>query len=240
MKAIIFAGFVVGLLATPAFAGVPDSSTIVVKGVFDGGGKTYNQWICYEAVDNIPPAFLIKDGGEIKNVVLGALSGDGIQCEGTCKITNVVWLDVCESAATLLPGGKSMTITGGSAANAADVVFKHNAGDGTVTVNNFTTTGSIGRLVRSCGNCSNNGLRKHIVINGAKLEKVMGSVVGVNSNFLDTASVRNVQIKGYKPGSPKVCVTYKGVRTNAMTATMIGEEWNTAACNVSKSDVKAY
>lgn len=169
-------------------------------------------------------------------------AADGIHClAGSCNLVNVYWDDVCEDAATLEPGASSLTITGGSATSADDKVFQHNAANGTITVNSFTTTGSIGKLVRSCGDCSNNGHNKHIVVNGAKLEKVTGgAVVGVNSNYGDTAKIRNLQIKGYKSGSPAVCVTFKGVTDHNGSSTKIGEEWNTTACDVSPSDVTAY
>jgi hypothetical protein len=184
----------------------------------------------------------LENGATIKNLNIKSGGGaDGIHClAGSCTLVNVNWLGVCEDAATLEPGASSLTVTGGSEAGAEDKVFQHNAANGTVTVNGGFVGSTLGKLARSCGDCSNNGHDKHIVINGVKLTNVTSSVVGVNSNFGDTAQLRNVQIKSYTSGKPKVCVTYKGVTDHDGDSTSIGEEWNTTSCDVSHSDVTAF
>jgi pectate lyase len=215
------------------------SATTTVTGTFDGGGKSYGT-SCDGQSESQQPVFLLKDGATLKNVVITKNAADGVHCEGNCTISNVVWQDVCEDAATMSGGsGKVMNVSGGSASNASDKVFQHNGKGSTININNFKTTGSIGKLYRSCGNCSSNGGPRKVTISNTKLEKVTAAVAGVNGNFGDIAKIRTLQIKGYKVGSPPVCVEYKGVQKGSEPP-KVGEKWGTTACNVSKSDVTSY
>lgn len=219
-------------------AGATISTTV------DCGGATVGT-SCDGGSESQAPVFTLTNGGHLKNVVIkSGAAADGIHCiSGTCTLTNVTWPGVCEDAATLRAEatGGTLNIIGGSATNADDKTFQHNAIKGTINISNFTTTGSIGKLVRSCGDCTGNGGPRYINVNGAKLEKVSGgAVVGINSNYGDVATIKNLQIKGYKSGSPKVCVTYKGVVKGNGSSSSIGEEWNTANCKVTTADVTAY
>ncbi|MFT4174748.1 MAG: pectate lyase [Rhodocyclaceae bacterium] len=223
-----------------AFALSAQATTTVPAGTtFDGGGATYGT-SCDGQSESQQPVFLLKDGATLKNVVIKAgAAADGVHCEGSCTIQNVKWPDVCEDAATMKGGsGKTMTISGGSAASADDKVFQHNGVGSTVNITNFTTTGSIGKLYRSCGNCSTQGARK-VNISGTKLEKVTAAVVGINKNYGDVATIKTLQIKSYKSGSPKVCVEYTGNNTGA-EPTSLGEKWNDSYCKVTTSDVTSY
>jgi pectate lyase len=215
------------------------TTTVPAGTTFDGGGATYGT-SCDGQSESQQPVFLLKDGATLKNVVIKAgAAADGVHCEGSCTISNVKWPDVCEDAATMKGGsGKTMTISGGSAAAAEDKVFQHNGVGSTVNITNFTTTGSIGKLYRSCGNCSTQGARK-VNISGTKLEKVTSAVVGINKNYGDVATIKTLQIKGYKSGSPKVCVEYTGNNTGA-EPTSLGEKWNDSYCKVTTSDVTSY
>lgn len=224
------------LLATLSFAA---AATTTVTGTFDGGGRTYGT-SCNGSSESQQPVFLLKDGATLQNVVINKNAADGVHCEGNCNITNVVWQDVCEDAATMKGGsGKIMRIRGGSAANASDKVFQHNGKGSTISIDSFKTTGSIGKLYRSCGNCESNGGPRKVNINNVQLEKVTASVVGVNSNYGDVATIRAVKIKGYKAGSPQVCVEYRGVQKGSESP-KLGERWGTAACNVRRTDISAY
>ncbi|MGC3963904.1 MAG: pectate lyase [Rhodocyclaceae bacterium] len=210
-----------------------------ITGTVDCGGKTVGT-VCNGQSESQQPVFTLADGATIKNVRINANAADGIHCKGNCTLQNVVWEDVCEDAATMEGGsGKVMNITGGSAANADDKVFQHNGIGSTMNISNFTTTGSIGKLYRSCGDCDGNGGPRKVNITNVKIEKT-GSVVGINSNYGDVATIRSLQIKGYKSGSPAVCVTYKGVTDHNGESSKIGEQWNTTNCNISPSDVTAY
>ncbi len=184
----------------------------------------------------------LQNGATIKNLhIKSGAAADGIHClAGSCTLVNVTWDGVCEDAATLEPGASSLTITGGGSKNASDKTFQHNAANGTITVNGGFVGDGMGKLVRSCGDCASNGHNKKIVINSVKVANVSASVVGVNSNYGDVATIRALQIKGYTSGKPKVCVEYKGVTDHNGSSTSLGEAWNSTACNVSKSDVTSY
>ncbi|CAG8998471.1 MAG: hypothetical protein CENE_00417 [Candidatus Celerinatantimonas neptuna] len=65
----------------------------------------------------------------------------------------------------------------------------------------------------------------------------IGSVFGINKNFKDRATIRNLKIKNYKKEKPKVCVMYKGVQLGHESP-KIGERWNNSNCNISHSDIK--
>jgi hypothetical protein len=79
-----------------------------------------------------------------------------------------------------LLGTGDVLIQGGGAANAKDKVVQHN-GKGTVTIKNYTVV-SVGKVYRSCGNCSNNGGPRKVIIQNLRANGVTSDVVGINSN----------------------------------------------------------
>lgn len=214
----------------------------------DCGGKTIGL-SCPGDAEGQPPVITLKNA-TIKNVrIAGSGGADGIHCtSGACRAENVVWEDICEDAASLVSSGTKFTISGGSAYNNTsnspgskpDKIFQHNSKNSTYEIiNGFTAKGVNGKLWRSCGNCSSNGGPRYVVINNVTIDGTIGSIAGVNRNFGDKATIRNLKIKGYKSGSPKVCEEFKGVQKGS-ESTKYGEYWNTAYCNVSKSDVTAF
>jgi hypothetical protein len=212
----------------------------MITGNVDCGGRVVGT-ACNGQSESQQPVFTLADGASIRNVTLNANAADGIHCLGNCTLQNVTWQDVCEDAATMRGGaGKVMNIMGGRAANADDKVFQHNGIGSTVNITAFTTTGSIGKLYRSCGDCSGNGGPRRVNVNMVNLEKVTSAVVGVNSNFGDVARLRNIRIKGYTPGKPKVCSEMRGVVKGQGETSTIGERFNTPACDVSPSDVTPF
>ncbi|KAL1647697.1 hypothetical protein SLS58_002498 [Diplodia intermedia] len=147
--------------------------------------------------------FILKNGASISNVIIGKNQLEGIHCEGACTLTNVWFRDVCEDAISALGTG-SVLIQGGGAQEAKDKVIQHN-GRGTVTIKNFTVV-NVGKLYRSCGDCTNNGGPRNVVVDGVRTNGVTSDLVGINSNFGDTATISNSCGK-----SKKVCQEYKGV-----------------------------
>lgn len=226
------------VLTLSAFA---SSATTTISGTKDYGGSTVGT-SCNDQSESQQPVFVLQDGATIKNVTLKAGgAADGIHCLGTCTLYNVKWADVCEDAATMKGGsGKTMYVNGGSAYGAADKTFQHNGLGSTVKIYGGFSADTIGKLYRSCGNCSSNGKARYVVIDNVKLSNVKAAVVGINSNYGDKATITNLKIKGYKSGSPKVCYTYKGTNNNSSEPTAIGEKWNTANCVVKTSDVTSY
>lgn len=225
------------VLAVTAFS---SSATTTISGTKDYSGATVGT-SCDGQSESQDPVFYLKDGATIKNVVIkkGA-AADGIHCAGTCTLYNVKWADVCEDGATMKGGsGKTMYVNGGSAYSASDKVFQHNGIGSTVKIYGGFYGETIGKLYRSCGNCSSQGAR-YVVIDNVKLNGVSAAVVGINSNYGDKATITNLKIKGWTKGSPKVCLTYKGTSDNDSEPTKIGEKWDTSNCVVSTSNVSSY
>lgn len=231
-----------------SFATAANSSRCVAGATFtnetvDCGGVTAGS-NCSSDDEGQKPVITLKNA-TVKNLRISASGGaDGIHCSsGNCTIENVVWEDICEDAAT--NNGKTMTIKGGLAFNSAngpggkpDKVFQHNSKNSTtVLTGNFTLTGEHGKLWRSCGDCTNNGGPRYLTISGVTINGKIGSIAGVNSNYKDVATIRNLKIKDYKAGKPPVCEHYKGVKKGEGKSTKDKEYWNSASCNVSKSDV---
>lgn len=228
----MYSKLLLGLVLT--ISALSASATTTISGTKDYGGATVGT-SCNGQSESQQPVFYLKDGATLKNVVIkkGA-AADGVHCAGSCTLSNVKWPDVCEDAATMKGGsGKTMTVSGGSAANAADKVFQHNGIGSTVKISGFTAT-SIGKLYRSCGNCSSNGGPRKVTISSTKItnKPSSGTVLGINKNFGDVATVSSITV----PTGTKVCVTYKGVQKGSESP-KIGEEWNTANCKLSKSNV---
>ncbi|MGM3173559.1 pectate lyase [Dickeya lacustris] len=211
----------------------------------DCGGVTIGT-SCPNDSDKQKPLIILKNAS-VKNLRISASGGaDGIHCEsGNCTIENVIWEDVCEDAAT--NNGKTMTIIGGIAHNAnggyggkPDKVLQQNAKNSTTVVKgNFTLTGEHGKLWRSCGDCTNNGGPRFLSVDGLIVNGTIGSIAGVNRNYGDVATLKNIKIKDYKAGKPKVCEEYIGVEKGNGESKKYKEEdqWNTANCKVSRSDV---
>jgi hypothetical protein len=214
----------------------------------DCGGKTIGL-SCPGDAEGQPPVITLKNA-TIKNVRIAASGGaDGVHCtSGSCRAENVVWEDICEDAASLISSGTKFTVYGGSAYNNTsnspgskpDKIFQHNSKNSTFEITGgFTAKGVNGKLWRSCGNCSSNGGPRYVTINNVTIDGTIGSIAGVNRNFGDKATIRNLKIKGYKSGSPKVCEEFQGVQKGS-DSSKYGEYWNTAYCDVSKSDVTAF
>ena len=131
-----------------------------------------------------------------------------MHCYGQCNITNVYWADVGEDGATVkkLSGVTSkLTISGGAAFKAADKLFQHN-GDGTLVIQDFYAD-NIGKLYRSCGNCSTQYARK-VTISGVRLGQLNVAGLGVNSSYdsksgiagqYDVATITDLVYSGSKP-----------------------------------------
>jgi hypothetical protein len=79
-------------------------------------------------------------------------------------------------------------VIGGGAFHASDKIIQFN-GFGTVSVKNFYAS-DYGKVVRSCGNCSNNGGARHVVLEGVVAHDG-GVLCGINTNYGDTCSITN-------------------------------------------------
>ncbi|MET3422696.1 cell division septation protein DedD [Actinoplanes tereljensis] len=195
------------------------TATKAVSGTFDGGnvefigGGALGDGGQDEGQD---PLFQLADGATLSNVIIGAPAADGVHCAGSCTLKNVWWLDVGEDAATFkgTSASQTMTIDGGGAMHASDKVFQHN-GPGTFVIKNFQAS-DIGKLYRSCGNCSKQFARK-VQISNVTVTAPLKTLAGINPNLGDTATITNATIIGGK--ATNVCALFKGVTSGEPTET---------------------
>ncbi len=193
------------------------SKTIAVSGTYDGSLKRF-----YGSGDlggdgqdeGQDPIFKLADGATLKNVILGSPAADGVHCSGSCTIQNVWWEDVGEDAASFkgTSTGSVYTVYGGGARKASDKVFQFN-GAGKLVITKFQVA-DFGKLVRSCGNCSKQ-YKRDIIVNDVDITAPGKSLVGINTNYGDTAALRSVRIHGDSSKKIKPCIRYTGNNTGA-------------------------
>ena len=195
------------LNATQTITGTYDGTMrrFVGTGALGTSGQTESQM----------PMFHLVEGATLKNVILGNPAADGIHCDGNCTLQNVWWEDVGEDAATLEGSSATqvMTIDGGGAQQAADKIFQHN-GPGTMVIRNFCAQ-DFGKLYRSCGNCTTQYAR-HVQVQNimAVPSGATSALVGVNSNYNDTATFSSILVKAAS-NSLTICQRYTGNNTGA-------------------------
>ncbi|MFI1565732.1 pectate lyase [Streptomyces sp. NPDC020490] len=214
------------------------SSTIEVSGTYDGALKKFygSGALGTSGQDEDQgPIFELADGATLKNVIIGTPAADGVHCLGSCTLQNVWWLDVGEDAASFK--GKSSSavykVTGGGAKNADDKVLQFN-GAGKLTVTGFQVE-NFGKLVRSCGNCKTQ-YKRTVVLSDIDVTAPGEAIVGVNSNYGDTATLSKIRIHGDSRKKIKTCVRFKGNNTGKEPAEL-GTGADGTTCKFSSSDI---
>lgn len=202
--------------------------------VFDGLNKRYN-FTGGGQSEGQPPVFRVLEGGAVKNVIIGSLAADGIHCLGNCSLDHVWWEDIGEDAATAMgPAGTIMSITCGAAFNGSDKTFQFN-GRGELHISQFYVQSS-GKLARTCGDCTGNGGPRKLVINDV-ITRDVSTIVGINTNFGDVATIRNLTLNNSGSSKTKICQVYKGVVKGSGSSSALGVEFDTPNCDVRQSDV---
>ncbi len=209
------------------------SATIKVSGTLDGRYVRYHGISSGDQDESQPPIFQLSDGAVLRNVIIGTGAGDGVHCTGTCTLENVWWEDVGEDAATLKGSNPSqvMTVTGGGARSASDKVFQHN-GPGRFVIRNFQVS-DFGKLYRSCGNCSTQYART-VVIENVQVTAPGKSLVGINSNYGDKATISGVTILDDSSRKIVICEEYRGVTSGEPSKIGSGPS---GACGYSTSSI---
>jgi hypothetical protein len=213
-------------------------STIKVSGTYDGKLKKFygsGELGGSGQDEGQDPIFELADGAVLKNVVIGSPAADGVHCKGSCTLQNVWWLDVGEDAATFKGTSASAvyTVYGGGAKNADDKVLQFN-GAGKLVVTEFQVE-NFGKLVRSCGNCSKQ-YKRTVVIDDVDVTAPGKSIVGINANYGDTASLRNVRIHGDSGKKIKTCTRFQGNNTGKEPKEL-GSGPDGTSCRFTSSDV---
>ncbi|KAH7103514.1 pectate lyase C [Auriculariales sp. MPI-PUGE-AT-0066] len=146
--------------------------------------------------------FLLQEGATLSRVIIGANQSEGVHCLGSCTLDHVYFEDVCEDAITIKQTSGTSRINYGGAKHASDKVVQHNGG-GTVIINSFYVE-DFGKLYRSCGNCGTQ-YKRAVQIND--VWAVDGStLVGINTNYGDTAKIRTTQVDDVS----SICDKYTG------------------------------
>ncbi|KAI4923764.1 uncharacterized protein J4E92_007738 [Alternaria infectoria] len=96
-------------------------------------------------------------------------------------------------------------------------------GAGTVTIKNYTIVNA-GKLYRSCGDCTDNSKKspRKVIVENVRAFGLTSDLIGINSNFGDTAS-----ISGSCGTTKKVCQEYKGVNKGNGSSSKVS---STSAC----------
>ncbi|MET7846901.1 pectate lyase [Streptomyces avermitilis] len=214
------------------------SSTIEVSGTYDGKLKKFSGSGDLGTADQSEdqgPIFELEDGAVLKNVIIGTPAADGVHCLGSCTLQNVWWLDVGEDAASFKSKSSSATykVTGGGAKSASDKVLQFN-GAGTLTVTGFQVE-NFGKLVRSCGNCKTQ-YKRTVVLSDIDATAPGKALVGINSNYGDTATLSRIRIHGDTKKKIKPCVRFQGNNTGK-EPTELGSGPDGTSCKFKTSDI---
>ncbi|WP_326783907.1 pectate lyase [Streptomyces sp. NBC_00151] len=214
------------------------SSTISVSGTKDYGMKRLygtGDLGSDSQDEDQGPILELAAGTVLKNVIIGAPAADGIHCLGSCTLQNVWWEDVGEDAATFLGSSSSnvYSVSGGGAKAASDKVFQFN-GAGTLNVSNFAVQ-TFGTFVRSCGNCKTQ-YKRTINLNGIEATYKGSKLVGINTNYGDSATLKSIRIVGDSSKKIVPCQKYIGNNTGAEPTTN-GSGPDSTYCKYATSDI---
>ncbi|MER5471342.1 pectate lyase [Streptomyces sp. NPDC002685] len=214
------------------------SSTISVSGTYDGKlTKFYGSGALgtSDQDEDQGPVFELADGAVLKNVIIGTPAADGVHCLGSCTLQNVWWLDVGEDAASFKGTSSSAVykVYGGGAKGADDKVLQFN-GAGKLVVSKFRVE-NFGKLVRSCGNCKKQ-FKRTVVIDDVDVTAPGKAIVGINTNYGDTASLRHIRVHGDTKKKIKTCVRFQGNSTGKEPKEL-GTGPDGTSCRFTASDV---
>lgn len=174
-------------------------------------------------------AFIVEDGGTLKNVIFSKDMGDGIHCVGTCTIENVWFEDIFDDAVTMdatATADDVVTITTGGARLAEDKLFQSN-GAGKMVVKSFKVDG-VGKFWRSCGNCPESPKR---TFEGTDLvaSGITSALIGVNEG--DEVTLTNVKVLNTAPKKP-FCQLYKVAAPGQEPTKLVGGDSGIAECKL--------
>ncbi|MFJ5304824.1 pectate lyase [Streptomyces sp. NPDC088350] len=218
-------------------------SKAVTSPISVSGTKDYGMLRLYGSGDlgtgsqdeNQGPILELAPGAVVKNVIIGSPGADGIHCLGSCTLQNVWWEDVGEDAATFLGSSSSnvYTVNGGGAKQASDKVFQFN-GAGTLNVSHFAAQ-TFGTFVRSCGNCRTQ-YKRTINLNAIEATYKGNRIVGINTNYGDSATLKAITIVGDTGKKMIPCQKYTGNNTGKEPTTN-GSGAEGTYCKYATSDI---
>jgi hypothetical protein len=209
--------------------------TVKAGTTFDGGMKNYERSNvqCEGQTESgkETAVFLVEAGATLKNVIIGKNQMEGVHCEKSgCTIENVWWTDVCEDALSIKGGSASSVskVIGGGARYADDKIIQHN-GYGTVTIDGFYAE-DFGKLYRSCGTCGS--IQRKVTVSNVYVVDPSVSVITVNQNNKDQATLSNIKVKTSKKSIP-ICQWSKA----SSDPVTVGSGPSGTLCKYSTSDI---
>jgi hypothetical protein len=174
----------------------------VNDGTYDGGGeRIIAQGMGDGGQDEGQYPIFRLENATLRNVRIAAPGCDGVHCYGNCRVENVVWEDVGEDALTV-KGKGTVTVSGGSARDAADKVFQLNDSC-TFTIENFLCT-NFGCFIRQNGGTS---FKCSIYINNCSLSNgdyIARTDAASTRIYYHSLSVSNVDIWWRVPDDSQV------------------------------------
>ncbi|KAG6620769.1 Pectate lyase [Phytophthora cinnamomi] len=194
--------------------------------VFDGKMQTFDRSdiTCTGGEGQKDSAvFLVEAGGTLKNAIIGKNQKEGVHCDKhDCTIENVWWDDVCEDALSIKGGTASSvtTVTNCGARSASDKVVQHN-GYGTVKIDGFYAE-DFGKLYRSCGTCGD--IPRTVTVKNVYAVNPIVSVVTVNKNYGDKATLSNIWVKIADGGDDTTAESNYADDTESQTASKANGE----------------
>ncbi|KAF9054726.1 pectate lyase C [Panaeolus papilionaceus] len=198
----------------------PPTTSSLSSAIKVGAGQTFNPPKAFTRYDRGSGAcsgqteggesdavFILENGATLNNVVIGKNQAEGIHCKGSCTLNNVWWEDVCEDAVTIKQTSGTSRINGGGAKGASDKIVQHNGG-GKVIISNFYAE-NFGKLYRSCGNCKTQYKRDVEILDSWAVKG--SNLVGINTNYGDTATIRRTKVSSVST----ICQKFTGNNSGA-------------------------
>jgi hypothetical protein len=215
---------------------LPNVATTLVAGDLDCAGLTLSQ-PCGITLPG-SPLFVLQDGARLRNVTL---IDSYVSCNGACTMENVHWRSQCKTSVDMAAliqsytngGRRDVRVIGSSAMGKFGALFHLNTPDSTLFVRQFNFAGAADSLTGVAQDLSQ---RLHYDLDGISIGgEIRRGIASVRPHMGDTATLRNLRIFNYRPGSPALCMSY---RLFGDKPQLLGEQWGSTNCNVSDSDVR--
>ncbi|KAL3080147.1 hypothetical protein niasHS_013819 [Heterodera schachtii] len=156
----------------------------------------------------------LADGATIENAILDT-PGMGIYCKGSCTLKKIFYKRLCYHAAGFgyedINKEYTYTVIGGGGLGSPDKYFTQ-SGKGETRISGFCGDGKFGKLYCSCGDCPDQ-VERHVTVSDIKMRGPGLTIVSVNKEKSDTASLSGIQLYDQESPSTQVeyiCQTYLG------------------------------
>ncbi|KAL3106407.1 hypothetical protein niasHT_018493 [Heterodera trifolii] len=204
---------------SPSSQLVPDTIPIATYQNFDyvtliGGPGLLGGGDCHVNNGKMKYMLELADGATIENLFIDT-PGMGIYCKGSCTLKNIFYQNLCYHAAGFgyddINQVNTYTVTGGGGMGSPDKYFTQ-SGKGETRISDFCGDGKFGKLYCSCGDCPHQ-VERHVTVSNVKMRGPGLTLVSVNMEQSDRASLSGIQLYGQELPSTQVdyiCQIYTG------------------------------